>query len=247
MQIKIGCCGFCTARSTYFKEFNVVELQETFYDMPSEDRMRSLRSEAYQEFEFTVKVFQAITHSSNSPTWKKMKYKLQGELKNYGYLKPTRENLNIWDEFLGRTKPLNARVYIFQTPPSMPVNEDSCKWVIDFFRTIESKDLIFCWEPRGEWYRREDLLRKVLDSTSIVHVVDPLKRKPLKISNVMYFRLHGLNHGEVNYRYKYTDNDLEKLSKYVKSELNSVLLVYILFNNIYMRDDALRFKKFIES
>lgn len=33
-MIKVGCCGFPTSMSQYFKNFNIVELNRTFYQYP---------------------------------------------------------------------------------------------------------------------------------------------------------------------------------------------------------------------
>ncbi len=244
-EIKVGTCGLRSPHSKYYSNLDVVELQETFYDLPDPDKMKRLRKEAPLSFEFTVKVFQAITHPRTSPTWRKMKSKLQGNLDNYGYLKPTRENLEIWEVFLERTKPLNAKIYVFQTPSSMPATEESLRWVIEFFKTIRQRDTIICWEPRGSWCEKNEWLRRVVEECDIIHVVDPFRREPIMLRSLTYFRLHGIGGGEVNYRYKYTDQDLLKLRSIVLRCLQTSDKVYVLFNNIYMFEDAVRFKKLL--
>jgi len=244
-EVKVGTCGLRSPHSKYYSNLDVVELQETFYDLPDPERLRRLRQEAPQNFEFTVKVFQAITHPRTSPTWRRMKTKLSGNLDNYGYLKPTKENLEIWDQFLQLTKPLNAKVYVFQTPSSMPATEEAFKWVLEFFRTIKQRDLIIGWEPRGSWCEKRDWLIRIVDECDIVHIVDPFRREPVKLKSVTYFRLHGIGGEEVNYRYKYTDQDLAKLKEIVSKCLQVSERVYVLFNNIYMFDDAVRFKKIL--
>jgi uncharacterized protein YecE (DUF72 family) len=47
-----------------------------------------------------------------------------------------------------------------------------------------------------------------------------------------YFRLHGGS----DYRHQYTNDELTKLSKMIDEE------AYVLFNNIAMYNDALKFK-----
>ncbi len=159
-NILVGTCGFPTARSRYYSLFKVVELQETFYDLPTQERMGSLRREAPADFQFAVKVFQGLTHTSDSPTWRRIRRaKLTGNLGNYGLLRPTRENLELWDEFVNVTKPLNPVFYVFQTPPSMEVTEDSVRDIIEFFRTIGNSDRTG-WEPRGVSYNNVNLLKK---------------------------------------------------------------------------------------
>jgi len=41
--IKVGCCGFQRNRKEYYKIFKVVEIQETFYNIPATERMKELR------------------------------------------------------------------------------------------------------------------------------------------------------------------------------------------------------------
>ncbi len=239
----VGTCGFPTARSRYYSLFRVVELQETFYDLPTQDKMSSLRGEAPADFQFAVKVLQGLTHTSDSPTWRKIKRaRLTGNLSNYGLLRPTRENLELWDEFVNVTRSLNPVFYVFQTPPYMEVTEDSVRDVIEFFRTIGNGDRIG-WEPRGLSYNNVNLLKKIFEETGIVHVVDPFKHEALVTRSIAYFRLHGIGKGEVNYSYKYTDDDLGRLKAIIDDTESST--VYVMFNNVHMLDDAIRFMKLI--
>ena len=241
--ILVGTCGFPTSRSRYYSLFSVVELQDTFYDMPTQERMSNLRSEAPSDFQFAVKVFQGLTHTSDSPTWRRMRRtRLTGNLGNYGLLRPTRENLELWDEFLRVTKPLNPVFYVFQTPPSMEITEESAREVIEFFRTIDIGEKAG-WEPRGVSYNNIDLLRRIFEEAGVVHIVDPFRREVLVHHGMAYFRLHGIGKGEVNYSYKYTDDDLRRLKELIDGIEEST--VYVMFNNVHMLDDALRFKELI--
>ncbi|GAB6945140.1 DUF72 domain-containing protein [Vulcanisaeta sp. JCM 14467] len=239
----VGTCGFPTSRSKYYSLFRVVELQDTFYDMPTQERMSNLRSEAPGDFQFAVKVFQGLTHTNDSPTWRRMRRtRLTGNLGNYGLLRPTRENLKLWDEFLKVTKPLNPVFYVFQTPPSMEITEESAREVIEFFRTIGIGERAG-WEPRGISYNNIDLLRRIFEEAGVIHIVDPFRREVLVHHGMAYFRLHGIGKGEVNYSYKYTDDDLRRLKELIDGIEEST--VYVMFNNVHMLNDALRFKELI--
>ncbi|MGC9153853.1 MAG: DUF72 domain-containing protein [Vulcanisaeta sp.] len=243
MEVLVGTCGFPTSRSKYYSLFKVVELQETFYDFPTQEKMSNLRREAPADFRFAVKVFQGLTHTSDSPTWRKIKRaRLTGNLSNYGLLRPTRENLELWDEFLNVVKVLNPSFYVFQTPPSMRITEDNVRDVIEFFRSIGNSDKVG-WEPRGSSYDNPGLLRRIFEETGIVHVVDPFKRSALVTRDTAYLRLHGIGKGEVNYSYKYTDSDLQQLKDVVMNINSSV--VFVMFNNVHMLNDALRFKELL--
>ncbi|OYT41092.1 MAG: hypothetical protein B6U89_00220 [Desulfurococcales archaeon ex4484_58] len=245
--VKIGCCGFARSRARYYNEFKVVELQNTFYDLPKRELVEKLRSEAPSDFEFTVKAWQVITHPSSSPTWKKMRSKPGGNLENYGYLKPTDENIKAFENILEIMYILNSKIVVLQTPASMPFNEESIVWVKKFFsevKNISSREIIVGWEPRGRWAEETDTLKDILAEHNVLHVTDLFKRTPLhNPEGIVYSRLHGIGHGEVNYRYKYNVEDFEKLYK-ILSDLRFDT-AYIMFNNIYMYDDAKRFREFL--
>jgi len=70
-MIKVGCCGFPVARKEYFKNFSLVEVQQTFYKPPRMETAFKWRSAAPPEFEFAVKAWQLITHAPSSPTYRK--------------------------------------------------------------------------------------------------------------------------------------------------------------------------------
>ena len=245
MVLKIGTCGWSVrgGRKEYFKLFSVIELQSTFYKLPRETTAIKWRENAPEDFEFTVKAWQVLTHSPRSPTWRRANIKVEGRLENFGLLKPTEENFRAWEKVLRICKILKTSICIFQTPPSFGFSPENKKNVIEFFSSIERGGLTIGWEPRGTWHEHPDELKSILSRLDIVHVVDILRRRPVVITDPMYFRLHGLGGKEVNYRYKYTDSDLRELLTLSNHYLREVDKVYVMFNNMYMAEDATRFKE----
>ena len=233
MDVLVGVCGFPRSRRLIYSSLDAVELQETFYDLPSEERMAALRREA-PSFHFAVKVFQGITHPPGSPTYRRSRFR-PGE--GNGYMQPSRENLELWDEFRRRVKPLRPEAYVFQTPPSM--RREHLRGVREFLASIE-RDGVVVWEPRGEVY---DEAVRIGEELGVIIAADPFRRVVRPFNGVAYMRLHGRGGGEVNYRYKYTDGDL--------AELRGIVLrlgadrAYVMFNNVYMFDDAVRFKSLL--
>ncbi|MEM4717140.1 MAG: DUF72 domain-containing protein [Desulfurococcaceae archaeon] len=245
--ISIGCCGFPVSRKKYYEVFNVVELQNTFYELPTIEWAENLRKEAPAEFEFTVKAWQVITHPYTSPTWKKMKKKLSGDLENYGYLKPTIENINAFVKTIELARVLRSNFIVLQTPSSMPNTDEMIKKVDEFFEKITphlQRGLSIGWEIRGDLIRNMDLV-KILEKHNVIHVVDIFRNKPLHIGDprTLYIRLHGIGPGEVNYKYNYTVDDLEKLRSMLIREDYSI--GYIFFNNVRMYDNASLFKNML--
>lgn len=245
--VKIGCCGFPVSRKKYFTEYRLVELQNTFYNLPSRSWAEKIRSEAPEEFEFTVKAWQVITHPSKSPTWRRLKTRPSGNIENYGWLRPTKENLEALARTIEIAEVLRSKIIVLQTPGSMPYNDESRNWVIEFFdraKEILPKKILLGWEPRGEWAKHRDELKEILRSNRIIHVADPFKHEPVCIADgTAYYRLHGIGRGEVNYKYKYTDNDLERLAEILGRTVFET--AYVLFNNVYMLDDSRRFREIL--
>jgi uncharacterized protein YecE (DUF72 family) len=257
MKIKIGCCGFPVAKDKYYENFDVVEIQQTFYQPPEEKTALKWREEAPEDFEFTLKAWQLITHEPSSPTYRRLKLKIpESKKKNYGFFKPSDEGLEAWGKTEKIAQILESKIIVFQCPPSFEPSSENKKNFEKFFKTVKRKDYLLVWEPRGKWERKEiSGLCKKLD---LVPCVDPFKLVVSKANlnepfpcKIGYFRLHG----KTGYHYKYTDSDLEELRKIFCSPLRSDLpqvkndynLIYFMFNNVFMFEDALRFQKTMDN
>jgi len=234
-MIKVGCCGFPVSRKIYYQTFTCVEIQQTFYHPPKEETLKSWRKEATEGFEFTLKAWQLITHDPKSPTYKRLKFEIPPETKErYGGFKPTREVLEAWQITRKAAKLLEARLIIFQTPPSFRPEEESVKNLKTFFSTIERESFLFGWEPRG-W--PVELVRSLCEELDLIHVVDPFKEDTC--GKIVYWRLHGKD----GYRYRYSDEELEELLR--KIQPSSVY--YVMFNNTNMFEDAQRFLRIVKN
>jgi len=221
---KIGCCGFSIARSKYYSKFSCVEVQQTFYNVPKDKTLLKWRDETPDDFEFTVKAFQLITHPETSPTYKRLK----GDFKNAGYFKDTDTVLSGWEKTKRAAEILGAKFILFQTPPSFSEKKEHIKNIEKFFEKINRGNFTFGWEERGRW--NLGTVKKIKEKFNLIDVVDPFKRLSLR-DNFIYFRLHGKG----GYRYKYSTRELEYLLPY-KNKTG-----YIMFNNTNMIEDSLRF------
>ncbi|RLF14127.1 MAG: DUF72 domain-containing protein [Thermoprotei archaeon] len=249
MIVKVGCCGWCVkgGKKAYYKVFKLIELQSTFYKLPRVETAKKWRLEAPKDFEFTMKAWQVITHPPSSPTWRKAGIKVTPSDKDkYGYLRPSEENIKAWNETLKICNALECKVCVLQTPPSFTPSEENIRNIREFFSSIRRDSILIAWEPRGKWKEVPDLVKKICDEFDIIHAVDILKWDPLSSHEVVYIRLHGLN-GETNYRYKYTKSDLERLADKIIALSKDHELAYVLFNNIYMKDDAMLFREVLKS
>jgi len=252
-KIYVGCCGFPVSKDKYFKEFNCVELQNTFYNIPSIDEAKKLRSSIPPDIIITMKCWQVITHPPTSPTWKKIKFLPPGNIDNYGLLKPTRENLEAWNKVYEIAKILGAKVIVIQTPPSFEYNDHNLSNLELFLKEINKEingNTIIAWEPRGNWNEHKEVLETIINKYNIIHVTDILKVMPVinNMHRIVYTRLHGLGRGDVNYRYKYSDQDLLNLLAKIKDLISqNIEEIFVLFNNVYMFEDAKRFKSLLSS
>ena len=230
-MIKMGCCGFPIGRRAYGRRFEVVEVQQTFYQPPPPERLRRVGDDLPPPFEFTVNAWQVIPHPVHSPTYRRGHITVPaGREGCYGFFRPTEEVHQGWQRTREAGQALGARVVLFQTPPSFSDEPTSWENLRNFFESIERGHLAFVWEPRGHW--REDSIRGLCRELDLVHGVDPLEQPPLW-GDFHYFRLHGGR----GYRHVYTDEELERLWALCGEGGET----YCLFNNRSMLSDAQRF------
>ncbi len=243
-MLKVGCCGFPGGFEQYFKTFDLAEVQRSFYKPPREETLRKWREKAPEDFEFTVKAWQLITHSPASPTYRKAGITIPDEKKNrYGAFNPTPEVFEAWETTRNVCRILGAKVCLFQCPASFTPSEENIRNMKDFFSTINRDNLLFAWEPRGKKWT-DPLIKSLCEELNVTHAVDLFASKPIHIAHgTAYLRLHGSPPGKRMYNYHYSDQDLNRLKSFLQSI--EAKEVYLLFNNISMKEDALRFKKIL--
>jgi len=245
MTIKVGCCGFPMGRAEYYSRFPVVEIQQTFYNLPrlqTAERWKreahSLRSQSTLGiFEFTFKAWQLLTHEPTSPTYRRLRRPIpEAERSLYGSFRPTDAVLQAWNATAAVGLALGATIVVFQCPARFTATAEHAENMRTFFSTVDRSGFVMAWEPRGHW--PHDLVRGLCEELDLVHVVDPL-RESCQAQHVRYYRLHGVT----GYRYLHTDQDLRTLATHCASGNPT----YVLFNNLFMGEDALRFRQLIGS
>ena len=253
-MIQVGTCGYGYYQpesgwkeryknklQAYSYAFDAGELNRTFYKLPLEKTAARWRSEARPEFEFTVKVWQAVTHPVSSPTWRSRKKDLsEREAGEVGLLAPNATVFDAWDRSRRIAEALEARVCVLQTPGSFGYSEENEQRVRAFFEGIERGDVVPAWEPRGSWNDHPERLARLCDDLGVIHVVDVLRRRPVSSHPLAYIRLHGLNPKEYNYDYDYSDDELSRLADELGRLEDQHERVYCMFNNFAMYDNARR-------
>lgn len=236
-MIKIGCCGFPVRKEEYFENLDLVEINQTFYQLPSPQLAKKWRLESPPNFEYTIKASQLITHPPTSLTYRKLKEKIPEDKKlNYGFFRPTKEVFNALERTLEIAEILNSKIVLFQTPASFSYSDENFRNMNEFFKYAKKYKFIYVWEVRGKW--QNEFIVRICKKFDLNHSVDPLYFESL-YGEYNYFRLHGRWDGKrISYMYNYTPKDLNKVFLCCKRKIN-----YVLFNNISMFQDAIKFKK----
>ncbi|MEN3044283.1 MAG: DUF72 domain-containing protein [Candidatus Hydrothermales bacterium] len=233
MKIYVGLCS-SPSKKGYFNFFDAVEIQETFYTVPSETKAKNLKNKTQDlnDFYLFLKAPQHITHPFNSSTYKRSK-KDYGKRENYGFFKDTEEVDLAWKDIKCFATASGAKGIVFQTPSSFNETEENIKNIKNFFK--DKDGLLFFWECRGKW--KSETLRKIYSDLRIYQAVDPFHQEVL-MYDFVYLRLHG----RIMYRYKFENKDFEEIVDLIKKSKG---YVFVMFNNIYMWEDAIKFKEFI--
>ncbi len=235
-RISIGTCGFRDTKEKYAEVLSTVEIQHTFYQPPQISTLEKWRADLPAGFEFTLKAWQLITHESTSPTYKRLRKQLtEKELEESGFFKPTDIVKEALKTTLACAKALKARTILFQCPAKFKPTDENISNLKQFMSGIKRGKLNFAWEPRGDW--DDKVVKDICEDLDLWHAVDPFAWPTVTPKNC-YYRLHGIP----RWRYTYEDGELEELVSLIPKKR----LAYVFFNNMTMRDDAIRFEKIIK-
>ncbi len=227
-MIRVGCCGYPVSKNSYYKEFNLVEINSTFYEYPKMALLEKWRKEAPKDFTFTVKAHQDISHKHR--------------------LEPNPECLKSFERMTEICQILGAQILLIQSPASFKPSREALMRMEEFFRRTGRLGLETVWESRGSGWEQPDVrteLANVLERVSVTHVTDSLKGMPAYIESIAYFRLHGL--GPRKYYYQYSKRELNKLVELLKAIEGEGKAVFALFNNLAMWEDGRRFQTYLKT
>lgn len=249
-DVYIGTCGYQyfdaderyeSVLQAYSDAVDVGELNRTFYSLPQEETAERWHREVVDDFTFTVKAWQSITHPWNSPTWNNHRDTVpEDRTEEVGYCRPTAFVRDAWDRTVTIARSLDAAVALVQTPPSFDCTDDHESNLYSLFESVDRSDMTVAWEPRGDWVENPERIARVCSDLDLVHVVDLLREEPVVDASIVYTRLHGLNEDRYDYDYEYTDEELDILADRLRAARDSYEAVYCLFNNFNKFTDAAR-------
>ncbi|MDQ3189139.1 MAG: DUF72 domain-containing protein [Pseudomonadota bacterium] len=221
----------------YPRHFPVVEVQQTFYQPPTDDTLSRWRANAPNDFEFTLKAWQLITHTGASSTYRRLRRPLSTrERGDAGGFRATPIVDEAWHRTLECAKILAATAVLFQCPASFKPTEENIGNLRAFFGRIERpKAIRLMWEPRGSW--SEGQVAQLCAELALVHVVDPFVTSA-QTHSPTYLRLHGVTGS----RHIYSDDELQWLMTRIPDKGDA----YVMFNNLPRVGDAKRFASLIQ-
>ncbi|HUQ75797.1 MAG TPA: DUF72 domain-containing protein [Burkholderiales bacterium] len=226
---RVGLCGFSIAMGRY--PFPVVEVQSTFYDPPADSVMQKWP----RSLEYTMKVWQLVTHPRTSPTYRRLRKPL-GARDRPGFFADTKAVARGWQRSLECAELLGATALLFQCPPSFRPELAHVRQMTRFFERIARPKARLLWEPRGaDWIAQRDLALALCRDLNLVHVVDPFVTPP-EPRHPVYWRLHGIGGA----RHSYSAAELRQLKKMLVAAAPRGP-AYVLFNNLPRVGDAKRF------
>lgn len=188
----------------YIRQFNSVEVNATYYNLPSEKTVTKWRETAADNFQFSVKGHRRITH--------------------YNKMKDIDEPLA---QYLSRLRLLgdSLKTVFWQFPPSFQKNTKR----LDSFLKKLPDDQQFAFEFRHtSWLDQEiyDLLQN--KNAAIVWQSSASFPDDCRPSaDFIYIRFHGLT----GYKYSYRESDLKPWAKIVQHQLEEGRDAQIYFNN----------------
>lgn len=228
-------CGFTVGRAAYYKEFPVVEVQQTFYDPPARETLTRWRIEAPAGFEFTMKAWQVITHLGTSQTYRRLKLPFSEKQKQEaGAFRATDTVFRAWERTRDCAHMLRASAILFQCPASFRATDDNVTNMHVFFDTVGRPEGVkFMWEPRGPW--PDDIVAGLCRDLELIHAVDPFVR-PSLTPELLYWRLHGNR----SHYARYTDEELRQIEAWFPKDQS--VECYVMFNNVPRVKDIERFR-----
>jgi uncharacterized protein YecE (DUF72 family) len=189
----------------YCSQFQTVELNASFYRIPTLKVVEGWNSRSPQEFRFAIKMSRLVTH--------------ERKLKNC-------EHELEW--FFSVFEPLTKKIAVFliQLPPTLKFDPDR---IINFSRLFP-RDAHAVFEFRNTtWYRDETVsVLRDLGYSFCIHDMSELATEKIVTSPIAYIRFHGF---DSQYGGDYPDNHLLQWAKWIKAQAARGVSVYGYFNN----------------
>lgn len=207
----------------FVRHFDTLELNNSFYRLPSVEAFEAWRDSTPENFAFAVKISRYITHQ------KKLK-----------------DPENAIQNIIPRAEHLGGKLgpFLFQLPPRWSVNADRLQRLLSILPPQHD----YAFELRDpSWLQPEvySILRKFNAAFCIYELAG--YHTPLDITaDFTYVRLHGPASGK--YQGSYSDKSLGKWARWIEQQAKSLKAVYVYFDNDqagYAAENALTLRKMV--
>jgi uncharacterized protein YecE (DUF72 family) len=203
----------------YSRAFNFVEVNSTFYRIPSLKEVERWRRLVPLDFQFTVRANRRIMHD----------LKLESSTKTLETFEAMKRICNV----------LKAGILHFQVPSSVSKSQTISQTLKDFLGSVDAESLRLALEIREvSASKLSPELVKVMQDHNIVHCVDLSKGEmPRYEGDVLYSRLFGKGYHNV---YQPTDEELVEIDR--KATSSAFQKIVMSFHFVRMYKDAARLK-----
>ncbi|NIO37934.1 DUF72 domain-containing protein [Candidatus Bathyarchaeota archaeon] len=202
----------------YSRAFNFVEVNSTFYKIPSVKLVEQWRRRVPRDFRFAVRCHRNLTY----------KYRLE----------PVGESHKILSEMTAICRILQTTLLHIQTPKSLRLDRTKLKSIADLFSSADLGGTRIVWEIRGEKSLPKKKIIKLMKDFDMIHSIDLSKgQEPAFQADILYSRLFGKGKHNI---YQPTDRELKRIHKEVaKANPKTAALS---FHFVKMYKDAARFR-----
>lgn len=208
--------------TSYATRYNFVEVNSTFYTLPSRKQVVSWRHRVPENFTFAIRCPQEITHQHH--------FNLDNN------------TMTSFQKICSIYHLLSARYLVFVTPSQFPFTQQTIDNVKSCFQQLKEQDIRAVWEIRTPHHNLPRSLIGMMSDYEVVHCTDLSRELPLYSSSVLYTRLFGLGQHNI---YQFTNQELADLDqKIVKQHIEEAV---ISFHNVKMYKDAARYNIYKET
>jgi len=200
----------------YSRFFELVEINSTFYNLPSEETVINWTKQVPKNFRFVVKLWQEITHNIHS-----------SDLDDKVY------------QFYYRMKPLESKIsaFLFQFPPWLKYSEEILKKLIHLIDTFPFKNSILVIELRdNSWFDKQILSQFIDGERKILGTTYMPKFSPYYLSNQKYYYIRLIGDRELTIFNRIQRNQDEAIS-HLNENINILIIepeineIFIIVNN----------------
>lgn len=207
----------------YSKAFDFVEVNSTFYRIPSLKTVESWRRMVPPNFEFSVRCNKTLTHT--------LKFQ------------PVDKAFEILKTMTSICKILDADVLHFKTPPTFIPTKTNSELIHSLFSSTDLKGIRVAFEIGASGNAISHRFLQTMKDHNMIHCIDlSTKELPSYQSDTLYSRLFGRGFHNI---YQPSDEELSQINK--KALKNNYRKVVLGFHFARMYKDAARLKIFKET